>query len=59
VIGHCLNHLSTSRGGVTLAVYVKHTYEAEKREALDLWADRLAGIVGGGGAQVILMQARS
>jgi hypothetical protein len=35
-----------SRAGVTLGVYIQHNYSREKREALDLWADRLAAIVG-------------
>src|SRR5262245_3260422 len=52
VLGHVANHRSATRAGVTLAVYVKFSYEREKRVALDLWADRLAAIVGGGGADV-------
>ena len=39
---------------MTLSVYVHHAYEREKREALDLWADRLRGIVSG--ADVVPMQ---
>lgn len=52
-IGAVLNHISTTRATVTTAVYVKHTFEAEKRKALDLWADRLAAIVGAGTATVV------
>jgi hypothetical protein len=37
---------------MTLSVYVNHAYEKEKREALELWADRLRGIVEGG-AEVV------
>jgi integrase len=44
VIGHVLNHVTATRGSVTLAHYVRHTYEAEKRAALDLWASRLEAI---------------
>jgi hypothetical protein len=33
---------------MTLSVYVHHAYEKEKREALELWADRLQGIIAGG-----------
>jgi integrase len=54
VLGHVANHRSTTRAGVTLAVYSQYTYDREKRIALGLWADRLAAIVGtgrcGGGA---------
>jgi hypothetical protein len=39
---------------MTLSVYVQHAYEKEKREALELWADRLQGIISGG-AQVVSM----
>jgi hypothetical protein len=38
---------------MTLSVYVQHAYEREKREALELWADRLQGIIEG--AKVVPM----
>jgi hypothetical protein len=56
VLGHVANHRSTTRAGVTLAVYAKYSYAAEKRHALDLWAERLAAIVGEGAAAVLPMQ---
>jgi hypothetical protein len=40
-ISKILNHVET---GVT-AVYDRHSYDSEKREALDAWACRLIGIV--------------
>jgi hypothetical protein len=45
VIAHVANHRTATKAGVTLGVYVQHTYSREKRRALDLWADRLAAIV--------------
>jgi integrase len=45
VLGHVINHRSTTRAGVTLAVYAQYDYAKEKRTALDLWADRLTAIV--------------
>ena len=51
-LGHVINHRSTTKAGVTLSVYSHYDYAKEKREALSLWADRLAGIVGGGAATV-------
>ena len=45
VIGKVLNHASTDRDSVTGLVYDQHTYEPEKRRALDKWAERLAAIV--------------
>jgi integrase len=46
VLGHVANHRSTTHAGVTLAVYSQYAYDKEKRAALDLWADRLAAIIG-------------
>jgi integrase len=57
VLGHVINHRSVTKAGVTLAVYSHYDYAKEKREALELWADRLSAIVTGGGAQVIPMNA--
>ena len=47
VLGHVANHRTTTKAGMTLSVYVHHAYEREKREALELWADRLRGIIDG------------
>jgi integrase len=47
VLGHIANHRTTTRAGVTLAVYSQYTYDKEKRAALDLWAERLDAIVSG------------
>jgi integrase len=58
VLGHIANHRTTTRAGVTLAVYAKYTYDKEKRAALDLWADRLAAIVGGNAATITPMRGR-
>src|SRR5262245_42516117 len=58
VLGHVANHRSATRAGITLAIYVRHSYEAEKCRALDLWADRLAALVGGTGAAVVPMRGR-
>ena len=52
VLGHIANHRTTTKAGMTLSVYVQHAYEKEKREALELWADRLQGIIAGG-AEVV------
>jgi len=45
VLGHVANHRSTTRAGVTLAVYSQYTYDKEKRTALEMWAERVSGIV--------------
>ena len=57
VLGHVANHRTTTRAGVTLAVYSQYTYDREKRDALNLWADRLAGIIGGG-AEVVTLRGK-
>ena len=56
VIGAVANHLSVTKASVTFAHYVKHTYEQEKRAALDLWAERLVAIIEGGGAKIVPMR---
>jgi integrase len=58
VLGHVANHLTTTKAGITLAVYAKYNYAQEKRTALDLWADRLGAIVGGTGADVVPIRHR-
>lgn len=58
VIAHVGNHRSLTKSGVTFAHYVTHSYEAEKRAALDLWAERLEAIVGGGAAIVPMRKRR-
>jgi integrase len=55
VLGHVANHRTTTKAGMTLSVYVHHAYEREKREALELWADRLRGIVEGG-AEIVAIR---
>jgi integrase len=45
VLGHIANHRGTTRAGVTLAVYVQHSYEAEKRRSLERWAERIGELV--------------
>jgi len=57
VLGHVINHRSVTKAGVTLAVHAHYDYGKEKREALDLWADRLAGIVASGAAVIPMRRA--
>lgn len=45
VIGHVLNHASATKASVTSRVYARYDYQREKREALELWADRLDGVL--------------
>lgn len=56
VIGAVANHLSVTKAGVTFTAYVQHDYAKEKRDALDLWADRLKGIING--AEVVPLTVR-
>jgi integrase len=59
VVGHVLNHASTTKSTITSRVYARYDYMREKREALDLWADRLAAIIEGKGSVVPLRGAMS
>ena len=54
IIGACVNHRTQTKTGVTLSTYVKYDFSREKREALELWANRLEGIVAGGAKLVKL-----
>jgi integrase len=57
IVGHVLNHVSATKSTITSRVYARYDYAREKREALDLWADRLAGIISGKGTVVPLRKA--
>jgi integrase len=57
VLGHIINHRSVTKAGTTLSAYQHYDYNQEKKAALDLWADRLAGIVGGA-ATVVPLKGR-
>jgi integrase len=57
-IAHVANHRSLTKSGVTFAHYVQHSYEGEKRAALDLWADRISAIVADKKAKVISLGRR-
>ena len=58
VLGHVANHRTTTRAGVTLAVYSQYVYGREKREALDLWAGHLRAIVGEGAVALPLKRGK-
>jgi hypothetical protein len=53
VIGAVANHRSVTKATVTFQHYVKYDYSREKREALDLWAARLAAVIAGEPAAVV------
>jgi integrase len=42
-----LNHGGKRKGSITESVYNRYEYDAEKRAALELWADALAAIISG------------
>jgi hypothetical protein len=55
VVSKILNHVET---GVT-AVYDRHSYDQEKRSALDFWGRRLEAIIANKrGAKVLTFEAR-
>ena len=43
IVGHVVNHRGTTKAGMTLAVYVQYSFDKEKCEALELWANRTRG----------------
>lgn len=40
-----LDHISATKGTVTGAVYVKYSFDREKRDALERWATHLEGLI--------------
>lgn len=58
VVGHVLNHVSITKASITSRVYARYDYMREKREALELWADRLAAITDGK-ADIVPLRAAS
>jgi hypothetical protein len=40
-----LDHISETKGTVTGAVYVKYSFDREKREALERWAAHLSHLL--------------
>jgi hypothetical protein len=52
VISKILNHVER---GVT-AVYDRHSYDAEKRQALDAWGRKLEAIITGQAANVVTIK---
>jgi integrase len=56
IIAEVANHRSVAKSGITFAHYIKHSFENEKRQALELWSDRLAAIIENKAAVVVPMQ---
>ena len=47
IIGHVANHVSITKNTVTTAVYVRHDYLVEKRQALSAWSRELSFLLRG------------
>jgi len=47
IIGAVLNHRTVTRSSVTTRHYIKHSYEPEKRRALEVWSAHLTAIIEG------------
>jgi integrase len=56
IIEAALNHVSGHKGGVA-GIYNRSTYSAEKRQALDRWADHVAGVVEGRKGKIVPLRA--
>jgi integrase len=52
-----LNHRSGSTAGI-VGVYQRHDYAAEKRDALQRWADHVDALVGGRKGEVVTLRGR-
>jgi integrase len=58
VVEAALNHVSGHKAGVA-GTYNRSTYSSEKRQAVDLWADRLMAIVEGRDSNITPMRGRA
>jgi hypothetical protein len=58
IIEAVLNHVSGHKGGVA-GIYNRATYDKEKREALNLWAEHLLAIIEGRKAVVVPLVKRA
>jgi hypothetical protein len=59
VVARVLNHASEIGKTITGAVYIRHSFAAEKRHALEAWAAALNRIIEGNDlANVITMRER-
>ena len=47
-----LNHGGKRKGSITDGVYNRYEYDAERRAALELWADAVDAITGRGPAEI-------
>jgi integrase len=55
IIEAVLNHVSGHKGGVA-GIYNRATYDKEKREALNLWAEHVLALVEGRAATIVPMK---
>jgi integrase len=55
IIEAVLNHVSGHKSGVA-GIYNRATYDKEKREALNLWAEHLLAVIEGRKAVVVPMK---
>ena len=55
IVEACLNHVSGARSGVA-GTYNRAAYAAEKKAALERWADHVAGLVAGRKAKVVQLR---
>ncbi len=55
-IAKVLNHIEG--GPAATRVYDRYAYDAEKRQALERWAQRLQMIIEGSAAKVVAMRGR-
>ena len=57
IIEACVNHISGAKAGVA-GIYNRATYAAEKRVALQRWAEHVEGLVSGQEAKVLPMKRK-
>jgi hypothetical protein len=58
VVEKCLNHTSGSFGGI-VGVYQRHEFLAERRDAMEVWAEHVMGLIAPQPTKVISLTAGS
>jgi len=57
IIEAVINHHRSGHQGGVAGIYNQETYMPEKRQALDLWADHVAGLVNGKASNIVPLRS--
>jgi integrase len=58
IIAHLLNHISITKSSITSRVYARYDYGKEKREAINMWNERLKTMISNSNSEVVPLSDR-